>query len=947
MTDSTERFFLLDGMALAYRAYYSMIARPLRNSRGENTSAIYGFASTLMKILDEFKPEHIAVAFDTKEPTFRHKAYPEYKANREAMPEDMVPQLAKLKDVVRAFNTPVIELPGYEADDIMGTLARRAEAEGVKTFLVTGDKDMMQLISDQVHLLRPGKNATEMEEVDQRGVMEKFGVAPDRVIDVLALMGDKTDNVPGVAGIGEKTAIPLVQQFGAVESIYQALEQIPQKGVREKLIRSHDMALLSKHLVTIDIAVPLELDFHSLQARPPNMAELIRLFDEFEFKSLADRAQKIWGQGEERLSSGRTPVVAAEPVSSASNASQPSNISTGKHTYHCVTTLRQLEDLCETIAGAETLAFDTETTSTNPLRARLVGCSFSISSAEAWYVPVRVDEKSDAQGLFSGETGGGDLVNNTADALDSTVVLNHLKPILENPLIPKIGQNAKYDMLVLRRHGIYVKGLAFDTMVAGYILRADAQHNLDALALEAFNYTMVSYDDLVGTGKSRKLITQVPLERLADYAAEDADFTLRLFNYQRGRLQEQNLDKLCSQMEFPLIEVLCDMEYDGVRLDMDRLQGMSKEIDRALTSIVADIHRHAGGPFNINSTQQLSEILFNTLGLPPMKKTKTGFSTDVGVLEALQGQHPIIDALLEYRQMNKLKSTYVDALPTLVDPATGRVHTSYNQTVTSTGRLSSSDPNLQNIPIRTEMGRRIRQAFVPREAGMRILSADYSQIELRIMAHVCGDEELVAAFMNDEDIHATTASKVFGVNQADVTKEMRRKAKEVNFGIMYGIGPFGLGNRLGISQNEARDIIARYFERFPKVKQYINDTIASARETGYVQTLRGRRRFLPDVTSKNQNMRSNAERQAINMPIQGTAADMIKLAMICIHRGFQEQKLHGRMLLQVHDELVFEIPEGEITQSSAFITSAMQQAMPLRVPVKVEVGIGDSWLDAH
>jgi DNA polymerase I len=947
MTDSTERLFLLDGMALAYRAYYSMITRPLRNSRGENTSAIYGFATTLMKILDEFKPEHIAVAFDTKEPTFRHKAFPEYKANREAMPEDMVPQLAKLKDVVRAFNTPVIELPGFEADDIMGTLARRAEAEGVKTFLVTGDKDMMQLITDRVHLLRPGKSTTDMEEVDQKGVMEKFGVTPDRVIDVLALMGDKTDNVPGVPGIGEKTAIPLVQKFGAVESIYEALEQIPQKGVREKLTRNKDLALLSKHLVTIDIAVPLTLDFHSLQAKHPDLPVLMRLFDEFEFKSLSDRAMRIWGQEEGTQPPARTQVSASAEGSGDSAVSPPSNISTGNHAYHCVVKLQELEQLCKKLAKAEVLAFDTETTSTNALQAQLVGCSFSISPAEAWYVPLKVDETHEAGGLFSDNTGSENVANNTSNALDSAVVLKQLKPILEDPSIAKIGQNAKYDMLVLRRHGIDVKGLSFDTMVAGYILRADAQHNLDALALEAFNYTMVSYDDLVGTGKNRKLITQVPLERLADYAAEDADFTLRLFHHQRARLKEQNLDRLCSHIEFPLIEVLCDMEYDGVRVDMDKLQGMSKEIDRMLTTIVADIHRHAGGVFNINSTQQLSEILFNTLGLPPMKKTKTGFSTDVGVLEALQGQHPIIDALLEYRQMNKLKSTYVDALPTLIDPGTGRVHTSYNQTVTSTGRLSSSDPNLQNIPIRTEMGRRIRQAFVPREAGMRILSADYSQIELRVMAHVSEDEGLVQAFMGNEDIHATTAAKVFGVNQTEVTKEMRRKAKEVNFGIMYGIGPFGLGNRLGISQNEARDIISRYFERFPKVKQYITDTIASARETGYVQTLLGRRRFLPDITSKNQNIRSNAERQAINMPIQGTAADMIKLAMISIHRGFQEKKLHGRMLLQVHDELVFEIPEEEITQSSTFITSAMQQAMTLRVPIKVDVGVGDSWLDAH
>ena len=790
---SSERFYLLDGMALAYRAYYSMITRPLRNSRGENTSAIYGFATTLMKILEDYRPEHVAVAFDTKEPTFRHKAYAAYKANREAMPEDMVPQLAKLKDIVRAFRTPVIELPGYEADDIMGTLARRAEKEDVLTFLVTGDKDMMQLISRQVHILRPGKNSTEMEEVDERGVFEKFGVAPDRVIDVLALMGDKTDNVPGVNGIGEKTAIPLVQNFGTVEDIYLALDRIPQKGVREKLERDREMALLSKKLVTIDTNIPLDVDFHSLRAQPPDMPLVLRLFEEFEFKSLGERARKIAA-----LHDGKeTPAqVLAAPAPSSSPAPLPpqaptTNITSDRHAYHCVHTLADLAALCERLGSATTLAFDTETTSTDPLRATLVGCSFAVQPAEAWYVPVKAPSIPGHGGLFDGPEANG-AFNNTSDALDSQVVIDHLRPILENPAIPKIAQNAKYDMLVLRRHGIAVRGLVFDTMVAGYIIRADGQHSLDALALEAFNYAMVSYDDLTGTGKNRKPITSIPLEHLADYSAEDADMTMRLFHHQQHQLQALGLADLCRNMEFPLIEVLAEMEFQGIRLDLERLAGMSKEIDRMLTRLVTDIHAHAGSPFNINSTQQLADVLFQKLGLPPAKKTKTGYSTDVGVLEALQGQHPIIDALLEYRQLSKLKSTYVDALPTLIHPETGRVHTSYNQTVAATGRLSSSDPNLQNIPIRTEMGRAIREAFIPRDPGMCILSADYSQIELRVMAHVSGDPGLMDAFLHDEDIHATTASKVFGVPAGEVTKDMRRKAKEVNFGIMYGIGPFGL-----------------------------------------------------------------------------------------------------------------------------------------------------------
>jgi len=944
-----ERFYLLDGMALAYRAYYSMIARPLRNSRGENISAIYGFATTLMKILAEDRPDHIAVAFDTKEPTFRHEAYPDYKANREAMPEDMISQLSRLKDVVRAFNTPLVELPGFEADDIMGTLARRAESEGVKTFLVTGDKDMMQLISPQIHILRPGKNVSEMEEVDERGVMEKFGVTPDRVIDVLALMGDKTDNVPGVAGIGEKTAIPLVQQFGSVEEIYLALDRIPQKGIRDKLARDKMMALLSKKLVTIDTSVPLAVDFHNLRAQAPDLQAVLRLFEELEFKSLMERVRKIWSsRRDEDIPAPEeiTEPTPPPPAGAATSRGSSTNITSDEHTYHCVTTVKDLQALCRILENSDKIAFDTETTSTNPLAARLVGCSFSVAPREAWYVPVQSPPPASASELFAGGAGTAGF-DNTAGALECALVLDHLRPILENLAIRKIGQNAKYDMLVLHRHGLQVRGVHFDTMVAGYVLRADAQHTLDALALDAFNYVMVSYDELTGTGKNRKPITAVPLERLAEYSSEDADFTMRLYHHQRAKLQEHHLDELCDRIEFPLIEVLADMEYDGVRLDVAKLREMSVELDRILDRLISNIHAHAGTPFNINSTQQLADVLFNKLGLPPFRKTKTGFSTDVGVLEALQGQHPIVDALLEYRQMSKLKSTYVDALPALIHPDTGRVHTSYNQTVAATGRLSSSDPNLQNIPIRTDMGRAIRGAFVPREKGMRILSADYSQIELRVMAHISEDEALVEAFMLDEDIHASTAAKVFGVRAEDVTKEMRRKAKEVNFGIMYGIGPFGLANRLGISQSEAREIISRYFQRFPKVKQYISDTIAGAQSHGYVETLLGRRRFLPDINSRNHNTRGNAERQAINMPIQGTAADMIKLAMIAIHRKFKEDGLRGRMLLQVHDELVFEVPGGETEKSVALITSAMQLALPLRVPVKVDVGIGMNWLEAH
>ncbi len=578
-------------------------------------------------------------------------------------------------------------------------------------------------------------------------------------------------------------------------------------------------------------------------------------------------------------------------------------------------TLEDLEAMCARLAAADTIVLDTETTSTDALRATLVGCSFAVQPREAWYVPVQVPGSNDRTGLFAdGNEHGG--ISNTAGALPLATVIDRLRPILEDPGRRKVGQNIKYDMLVLHRHGLQVRGVAFDTMVAGYILRADTSHTLDAMVLEGFRYRMVSYDDLTGTGKNRKRITDVPLEQLAAYAAEDADWTLRLYRQQETRLREAGLLDLCTTMEFPLIEVLADMEECGVRLDTAYLAGMSGDIERLLQRLVTEIHDAAGAPFNINSTQQLGDVLFNKLGLPPLKKTKTGFSTDVTVLEGLSGQHPVIDSLLEYRQLTKLKSTYVDALPALIDPGTGRVHTSFNQTVTATGRLSSSDPNFQNIPIRSDIGRAIRKAFLPGRDGMVILAADYSQIELRVMAHVSGDPGLTEAFVRDEDIHATTAAKVFGVAADAVTRDMRRKAKEVNFGIMYGIGPFGLANRLGISQGEARDIISRYFERFPGVKRYISDTLERARKTGYVETLLGRRRYIPDIASKNQNVRGNAERQAINMPIQGSAADMIKRAMIAVHRELAARGMGARLLLQVHDELVLEVPEGSGRRSN-------------------------------
>ena len=944
----TERLFLLDGMALAYRAYFSFISRPLINSKGENTSAIYGFVTALMKILDEEKPEHIAVVFDTKEPTFRHRLFPEYKATRQKMPEDMAAQMDRLKEVVRAFNTPLLELPGFEADDIIGTLARRAEKEGVLTMMVTGDKDFMQLISPMIKMYKPGKSGGEPELVEEPGVREKFGVTPDRVTDVLALTGDTSDNVPGVPGVGEKTAIPLIQKYGTLEELYAHVGEIAQKGLREKLTTHREKAFLSKHLVTIDTAVPLELDFHSLRSTPRDTSRLIRLFSDLEFRSLAARLR-------ESEASGAVPGAHPRALSQGGDVAPPApppapplatDMGTDRHEYTCVTTAAALEELVRELMKSRLIVFDTETTSTDPLRAELVGISLCTSERRAWYVPVRW-EPSPGKGteLFGGTAG--EEVNNTAGALSRETVLGKLGPVFASHEILKAGQNVKYDMLVLMNHGLVVNGVGFDTMVASYILRADGQHNLDALAQEFLNYRMVSYDELVGKGKQARRITGIPLESVAMYSAEDADMTFRIRERQIGRLKEMDLLGLCDEIEFPLIAALARMEFEGIGLDVPCLEEMSKDLERQIDNLVTDIHRQAGGKFNINSTRQLGDILFNTLKLPTVRKTKTGFSTDVGVLETLHGMHPIVDNLLAYRQLTKLKSTYVDALPSLIHPATGRVHTSFNQTVAATGRLSSSDPNLQNIPIRTEIGRSIRRAFIPRSPDSVLMSADYSQIELRVMAHLSADESLIAAFRNGEDIHASTASRVFGVPPAGVSPEMRRKAKEVNFGIIYGIGPFGLGNRLEITQSEAKEIIAKYFERFPKVKQYINDTIAGARRDGYVSTLTGRRRYLPDISSRNQNIRGNAERQAINMPVQGTAADMIKIAMVRLDRSMSEKKLKSRMLLQVHDELVFEVPREEEKKMTGLVTEGMQEAMPLAVPIRVDIGTGKNWLEAH
>lgn len=901
--NTNERLFLIDGYALIYRAYFAFIKRPLINSKGQNTSAIYGFVNALLRILRTESPDHIAVVLDSKEPTFRHERYKEYKATREKMPEDLASQIDMLKEVVRAFNIPIVELPGYEADDIMGTLAKAAGKENVDTYLVTGDKDFMQLVSDGVKMYKPPKANEEPEIIDAAGVKKKFGVAPDRVIDVLALMGDSSDNIPGVPGIGEKTAIPLIQQFGTVEDLLNNIDSIEKKGIRTKLSEHRDSALLSKELVTIDTEVPLAIDFHELNASEWNKVKLFSLLRELEFKSVIEQ-------------------LGLPEASEDTRTEESKSMSTSDIAYKAVTTKTEFDSMIGRLKNAEIVSFDTETTSRDPLTSSVVGISFAVAKNEAWFIPLEEHN------------------------IPETHLRKELQRVFDSNKL-KGGQNIKFDILALRSLGYTIADPLFDTMIAAFILRSDGQHNLDSLAREYLGYEMVSYTDLVGSGKNQMDIRDVDLNELVRYACEDADITFQLWNILRPELQSIDAIRLCEEIEFPLINVLAEMEATGVVIDTQFLGKLSKKISKDLLTIREAIYKHAGYEFNINSTQQLSKVLFEKLGLPPVKKTKTGYSTDTSVLERLKGAHPVIDMLLEYRQYTKLQSTYIDALPKLINPKTNRVHTSFNQTIASTGRLSSSNPNLQNIPIRTDLGRSIRKAFTASSDKHVIMSSDYSQIELRVMAHISGDSGLLDAFNNKEDIHATTAAKVFDVPSGDVTPNMRRKAKEINFGIMYGISPFGLAARLEVPQGEAADIIERYFNRFPKVYQYIQDTTAQAQEDGFVSTLMGRRRYLPDITSRNKTVQQNAIRQAINMPIQGTAADMIKLAMVRIHEKIMKRKLRSRMIIQVHDELVFDVDKNEIDELKKLVEYEMENSLDLKVPIEVDTGVGKNWFEAH
>ena len=917
-------FVIIDAMALAYKAYFAFISRPLSTKKGEPTSAVYGFMTQLLKVLESHKPDYIAVAFDSKEKTFRHEKYEAYKSSREEMPEDMIPQLERIKQIIAALKIPVYILPGYEADDIIGTAVKKAENLGLESLAITPDKDYFQLITDKTKIVRPGKSTDEVIIYDKKKVEEELGFEPKFMVDYLALIGDSSDDIPGVPGIGPKTAVPLIQKFGTIENIYNNIDKIEKESIRKKLLENKDKAFLSKELATIHTAVPLNFNFEDAKFEKPDFEKLREIFVELEFKSLYSKLLEIYGNSE-KLKSEVEKEKIVEQSSFIKNEVE----------YKLINNSKELDNLAKLLKNSKEFVFDTETDGLKPYEIQLAGVSFCTEPKKAFFVPI---EPNDNIGLFS---------NANRKAIPINDFVKKFKSVFEDNSIKKICQNGKYDIAVLRHQNIFVKNFYFDTMLASYVLDPDQKHNMDDLAQKYLNYKPIPLSDLIGNKKDPSKIFEVDVKILSDYSAEDADITFRLYQRLDEELRKERIEKVAYDIEFPLVPVLEDMEYEGIKIDTEALQQQSKELEILMDNYAQQIYRLAGEEFNINSTKQLQEILFDKLKLTTGRKTKTGFSTDARSLENLRGEHEIIDIILNYRQVAKLKSTYTDALPNLINPKTGRVHTSFNQTGASTGRLSSNDPNLQNIPIRTDLGKEIRKAFVPRDKNHLILSADYSQIELRIMASICEDETLMKAFKNGEDIHRSTAALVFNVKPEDVTPDMRRKAKEVNFGILYGIGPFGLKTRLGISQTHAKEIIDTYFRTFKKVKDFMDDSVLKAKEKGYAETLYGRRRYLKNINSNNRVVRQFEERVAINMPIQGTAADMIKLAMIKIHRELEKKNYKTKMVLQVHDELVFDAYKSEINELKPMIKKLMEEAFPLKVPVVADIGVGENWLDAH
>lgn len=922
-----EKLFLLDAYALIYRAYYAFIKNPRINSKGFNTSAVMGFVNTLEDVLKKEQPTHIGIAFDPAGPTFRHEAYQQYKAQREETPEVIRLSVPIIKDIIRAYRIPILEVSGYEADDVIGTLATEAGRQGIRTYMMTPDKDYGQLVSDNVFMYRPKYGDKEFEVMGVEEVKAKFDIqSPAQVIDMLGLMGDTADNIPGCPGVGEKTAQKLIAQFGSIENLLDHTGEL--KGaIKTKVETNREQILSSKFLATIKTDVPIALDMDGLKREEPDKDELKRIFEDLEFRSLLERVL-----GTDKKMAASSPSVQGDLFGfftpESTEASENSNLTKLDDLvfdYQLIDTEEKEDQLLQNILTQPILSLDTETTGTDPIRAELVGMSFAYAENQAFYVPV------------------------PADRTEAQRIVDKFKPVFENPQTLKVGQNIKYDMLVLANYGVEIQGPMFDTMIAHYVLQPELHHGMDYLAEIYLHYETIKIEELIGPkGKNQKNMRDLDPANIYRYACEDADVTLKLKNVLEKELKQNDAEALFRDIEMPLVPVLAYMERNGVRIDTEALKETSRHFTARMNQIEEEVHRLAGVEFNIASPKQVGEVLFDRLKIVDKpKKTKTGqYVTSEEVLESLKGKHEIVEKILEHRGLKKLLGTYIDALPQLINPETGHIHTSFNQTVTATGRLSSSNPNLQNIPVRNEDGKEIRKAFIPDE-GCEFFSADYSQIELRIMAHLSGDPHMIEAFRANQDIHAATAAKIYKEKLEDVTREQRSKAKTANFGIIYGISVFGLAERLGIDRKEAKELIDGYFENYPHVKEYMDSSIQAARQKGYIETVFRRRRYLPDINSRNAVVRGYAERNAINAPIQGSAADIIKVAMIRIYRRFREENLRSKMILQVHDELNFSVVPEEKEKVQQIVIAEMESAYKMKVPLLADCGWGKNWLEAH
>lgn len=923
---ATKKLFLLDAFALIYRAHFALSKNPRVNSKGQNTGAILGFMNSLLEVYNKEDTTHIGVAFDTAAPTFRKEEYSEYKAQRDEQPEDISFAIPYIKAILKAFNIPILEKDGFEADDVIGTLAHKAADEGFEVYMVTPDKDYGQLVTDKVFLYKPSYMGNAVDIMDVAAVNKKWDIShPDQVRDILGLQGDASDNIPGIPGIGAKTAAKLIKTYGSVEELVKNTADLKGKQ-KEKVEEFAEQGILSKRLATIIMDVPVPFDSKQLEICEPNKEAVIELFDELEFRALKKRVFGEETPEKGNPSNGQTNLFDTyEGSPQEQEESDKATLETTKHDYQLIDTKEKRAKLIAELEKLDEFCFDAETTSLNALKAKIIGLAFSREKGKALYVPFPKDQKA------------------TQEQLDE------FKPLMANKKITKIGQNLKYDILVLHKYGVEVRGPIFDTMIAHYLLQPEMRHNMDFLAESYLNYSPVSIETLIGKkGKNQGNMADVPVDQLVEYAGEDADITYQLKEYFAPELKKEGLFKLLTEVEGPLVNVLARMEVTGVKVDVDTLRTYSKQLEKESLEIEKEIYDMAGVQFNIGSPKQLGEVLFDHMKLEEKpKKTKSGqYATGEEILSKLAPKHAIADKILSYRELNKLKSTYVDALPRLIH-SDGRIHTSYQQTVAATGRLSSVNPNLQNIPIRTDRGKEIRRAFIKGGEDYTFFAADYSQIELRIMAAFSQDENMIAAFKNGQDIHATTASKVFGVELDDVSADMRRQAKMVNFGIIYGISAYGLSQRLGIARKEAADIIEAYFTKFPAVKQYMDEVVEKARKQEYVETLLGRRRYLRDINSRNATNRGFAERNAINAPIQGSAADMIKIAMIRIDEWLRKEQMKTKMILQVHDELIFDVHIDELEEVSKQVTDFMKYAMELPVPMEIGIGYGDNWLVAH